>query len=56
MEGCDYPRDRRVGGGTSRENKYIILFKLFWMVEFISTSLALLFLASLEYYRLSRNK
>ena len=31
-------------GGTSRGNTYIILCKLFRMVEFISTSLSLLFL------------
>ena len=56
MKGCDYPRDRFVGGGTSRENTYIILWKLFRMVEFISTGLSLLFLASLVKPRVSRNE
>ena len=58
MEGCDYPRDRYVGGGTS-ENTFIILCKLFRMVESISTSLSLLFLASIIEEvkpRLSRNQ
>ena len=46
--GGDYARDRCVGGGTSCKNTYAILCKLFRMVEFISTSLSLLFLASLQ--------